>query len=397
MSHHILISVDELWLKGANRPTYYRLIHNHIQDVLRLYHGHKTEWTNQTQRIYLTSENDFLHETLTAISRVPGVHSVCRAYYALKSIEDITSVAFENLGRLEGTTSFKVETVRNDKSFPISSMELSREIGHQLLKRSPFLKVDVKKPELVVHIRVQPDGAFVSSGRIKGIGGLPIGSSGHGITLLSGGFDSPVASYLMSCRGLSQTLVFFHAYPFVGDEVKSKILKLAKRLSLYNKKCELMIVPFGEIQKAIAESTKVDYRTLFFRRAMVDVANLIAESKKAKVIVTGDSLSQVSSQTIDNIASIDRASERSIFRPLIGMSKREILSLALEIETHDISIVPHDDACSLFAPENPVLKGDSHYSKYFNSDKQFDQLYLSAIQNAECFTFNVKGQEVAAK
>lgn len=397
MSHHVLISVDELWLKGSNRPTYYRYIHNHIQDVLRLYHCQKTQWTNQTQRIYLTSDFPFHDETLLALSRVPGVHSVSKTFYALKTIEDIAKVAVENLRDLKEPTSFKVETARNDKSFPMTSMELSREIGHELLERSSLLRVDVKNPELVIHIRIQPEGAYVSCGKLKGVGGLPIGSSGHGVTLLSGGFDSPVASYLMSRRGLSQTLVFFHAYPFVGDEVKIKIIQLTKQLALYNKKCELLIVPFGEIQKAIAETSKVDYRTLFFRRAMVDIANLIAEEKNAKVIVTEDSLSQVSSQTIDNIASIDHASKRSIFRPLIGMSKREIMSIASEIGTHDISIQPHDDACALFAPENPVLRGDSHYSKIFFVNNQFDQLYSSAIKNAECFTFNVKGQELASK
>lgn len=386
-----------MWLKGNNRPVYYRLIHNHLKDVIRLYHGEDYEFNNLNNRIYLSTKTKFDQEFINAVLRVPGIYSVSKADYALKTIEDISKVAAESLASLNKLTTFKVEAVRNDKSFPLNRMEASKEIGAQLLKMNSFLKVDVKKPEIIVDVRIMPDGAYISTKTEYGVGGLPVGSSGHAITMLSGGFDSPVASYFMSRRGLSQTLVFFHAYPFVSDEVKDKIIKIAEHLSLYNKRLELIIVPFGQVQQAIAEKAKDDYRTLFFRRSMVTMCNMIAERNGAEAIITGDSLSQVSSQTIQNIAVIDRASERPILRPLVGMNKREIIEWSVKIGTHDLSLIPHDDACALFAPKNPVIRGDSHYSREFFEQNNFDQIYRDALMQSTLVAYNVKAQLVYPK
>lgn len=397
MKYYLLVSVDEMWLKGNNRPFYYRLIHNHINDILRLYHRADYEFNNLNNRIFLSSEKKFTEDFIQAMLRVPGIYSVSPAEYSLKTIEDMSKVAAESIGTLTKQTTFKVEATRNDKSFPLNRMEASKEIGAILLKTFPFLKVDVRKPELVVDVRIMPDGCYVSTQTRYGVGGLPVGSSGHAVTMLSGGFDSPVASFLMSHRGLSQTLVFFHAHPFVGDEVKEKILNIAKHLALYNKRIELITVPFGAVQQAIAEKAKNDYRTLFFRRAMVVMSNMIAERNGADAIITGDSLSQVSSQTIQNLAVIDKASDRPVLRPLIGMNKREIIELAEKIGTHDISIIPHDDACALFAPKNPVIRGDSHYTREFFSENNFDQIYHDALAQSELLAFNAKAEQIYPK
>ena len=389
-----MINVDELWLKGKNRPIYFRAVKDHIIEVVKAYHTAPFKVKNESQRMVVRSDASFDGKLIEALQKVPGIHSINpvvdvdliyeKLYPAIK--EELLSLG-EKL-----PTSFKVNTKRSLKSYEHQSMEISRHMGHLILKDFSQLKVDIKRPELKVEIKVLHDKFFISTKQYKGIGGLPIGTNGHLVTLLSGGFDSPVASYLMSKRGCRQSFVFFYAYPFVGEEVKGKIMKLMQVLGQYQKGTSLYIVPFGHIQKKIAKTCKEDYRTMLFRKAMVDCANLLAGRIGAKALLTGDALGQVSSQTLGNIGLIDGISKRPVLRPLIGFNKIETISLSKEIFTHDISIIPHDDACSLFAPKHPVIHPDQHYWNQYGQEFSFSEELQEALERSEKYDFSVNGE-----
>jgi tRNA uracil 4-sulfurtransferase len=212
------------------------------------------------------------------------------------------------------------------------------------------------------------------------------------VTLLSGGFDSPVASYLMSKRGCKQTFAFFYAYPFVGEEVKEKIISIAKVLGKYQRGSKLHIIPFGDIQNLISKKCHEEYRTILFRKYMMDCSYLLADKVKADALLTGDALGQVSSQTIGNIQAIEYFAKKPIFRPLVGFNKIEIINLAREVGTHDISIIPHDDACSLFAPKSPIIRPDMEYFKKFEKDDEVDAEVEKAVANAEIIKISLTGE-----
>lgn len=393
MYNILVMSVDELWLKGKNRPMYFKAIRRHIRELVKAIHPYPFTITAEEQRIVARSDSPFSEIIFQSLLKVPGIHSVAPARRIDVSFEAIMPVLTDELKTLEPfPATFKVETKRSWKGFPMTSMEVSRELGGQVLKEFPELKVDVKQPDLLIEIRILEQNIYVFTRRTKGVGGLPFGTSGHLVSLLSGGFDSPVASYLMAKRGCRLTFIFFYAYPFVGDEVKDKILKLTEVLGQFQRHSRLLIIPFGEIQDLISRHCKTDYRTVLFRKAMLECSNMLAARIGADALVTGDALGQVSSQTIGNISALDSFSKRSIFRPLLGYNKVEILELARQIGTHDISIIPHDDACSLFAPKHPIIKPDISYIGQYEKELHLSEPLGQALDNAEIYHVEVTGK-----
>ena len=392
----LVLNVDELWLKGKNRPKYFTALKEHVEEVVKNHHGKSFKLKNESQRLVLRSDNAFEHKLIKSLQKVPGLHSIIPAREVELDYEMLYPVLKEELESWgdELPRTFKVNTRRTFKAFEKNSMEISRHMGHLLLQDFEHLKVDVKTPQMMVEIRVLPEKFFISTRQYMGIGGLPIGTSGHLVTLLSGGFDSPVASYLMAKRGCRQTFVFFYAYPFVGEEVKDKIIQLTKVLSSFQKNTNLYIVPFGKIQKKIAKTCKEDYRTMLFRKFMVDSANLLANKVRGKALLTGDALGQVSSQTIGNITLIDSISKRPVLRPLIGFNKMETIELSKKIGTHDISIIPHDDACSLFAPKHPIIHPDNEYWQKYCQENSFEEELELSLSEAEVYKFDVMGESI---
>ncbi len=391
----ILINVDELWLKGGNRPRLMKVLKDHVKDVFKAYNT-SSKFENSNQRFLVTINDELTEEVMSALKKVPGIYSIIPA--ALMEKDNELSAIWPAVDREveswgEDFTTFKVEGHRTDKQFPKNSMEIERLVGAYVLKKyDGKLKVDVHRPEHRLDIKILRDEIAVSSRKELAIGGLPWGTSGHLITMLSGGFDSPVASYLMSKRGCKQSFIFFYAYPFVGDEVKDKIFELTKVLGQYQAFSKLYIVPFGEVQKKVSGICEEKYRTILFRKMMVETSNLLADRVRAQAILTGDALGQVSSQTIGNISLIDDASKRPIFRPLMGMNKRDIIKLSEEIGTHDISTIPHDDACSLFAPKNPVIKPDKKYWHRFEEENDLTPILTEALDQVEVYQVNVRGE-----
>jgi thiamine biosynthesis protein ThiI len=392
MYHTLVINVDELFLKGKNRPLYFRALRGHIRELLEAYHREPSTCVNEEQRIVARSESPFSEETIRSFLKVPGVHSIVPARRIPVDFQQVFPIIKEELQRLEGLPpSFKVVTRRSYKGFPMNSMEICKEIGTLVLKGFPRLTVDVKKPGLVIEIRILEHNIYVSTRKLLGVGGLPVGTSGHLVSLLSGGFDSPVASFLMFKRGCRQTFIFFYAYPFVGGEVKDKVVKLVQILGRYQRNSRLYIVPFGDIQNLISKNCREDYRTLLFRKAMLQCSTLLARKLKAGAILTGDALGQVSSQTMGNISVLDKVSALPIFRPLLGYNKIEIIDLAKKIGTHDISMIPHDDACSLFAPKHPVIKPSRSYLEKFDRQVQLEEPLNKCLQEAEVVEISLTG------
>lgn len=387
----LIINVDELWLKGENRKVYKKALRIHLKELLRKRMGIEYEISDINHRYILEFQEGFKQEHLDALQKVPGIHSIIPAVKIDLDEELILPTVIEEVRKADLTGTFKVETDRKEKAFPVKSMELSRRVGHFLLKEFPQLKVDVKKPDHTVEIRILRDGIFISTYKLMGVGGLPVGPSGSLVTLLSGGLDSPVASYLMAKRGCRQSFIFFYAYPFVGDEVKEKILQLISPIARYQKHCKLYVVPFGNVQKVIADKCWPEYRTLLFRWYMIQTSAILAKKIGAQGLVTGDALGQVSSQTLENLSCLEGATELPILRPLIGTNKSEIVDWAKKIGTFDISIVPHDDACSLLAPKHPILKGKRDYVEFFDQDMQLHTMLEKCVEEAEVYSVTCLG------
>lgn len=397
MTSDLVISIDELWLKGKNQKIYLRAAIDHINAVIKSYHSDKFTQRIQAQRIYYSSPTPFSDELIKALTFIPGLAYISPVTVIKRepgnSLENIYQTILEELSYLESTPKkFRANVKRVDKQFPNTSVNLEKEIGHRILTKYPLAKVELENPELRIDVRIFGTNITVSTKSHRGVGGLPWGTSGYAVTMLSGGFDSPVASFLMAKRGVKQVFVFFHAYPFVGREVVTKIKNLTSVLAKYQRQTHLYIVPFGEIQNLISKQCKEEYRTIFFRRFMVEISNLIADRINANGIITGDSLGQVSSQTMENLHLMDQASRRIILRPLVGYNKMEILNCATAIGTHDISIIPHDDACSLFAPKNPIIHPNLDYWKSWDSEFDISAELNAAIDKAETYSINLQGE-----
>jgi thiamine biosynthesis protein ThiI len=397
MYNNFVISADELWLKGRNRNLYLRAVLKHISAIVKNYHPASFSQKILSQRIFYNSDIPFSEEVLDAILKVPGIASLSPCRVIKRSEGDDLENMYEEI--IKEVIFFKTEsktfraTVRkNDKSITLSSPIISREIGHRILEAYPLAKVDIKTPEIVVDVRILDNEISISSNTRRGIGGLPWGSTGTAVTMLSGGFDSPVASFMMAKRGIRQSFVFFHAYPFVGPEVLDKIKSLSSVLAKYQRQSHLYIIPFGNIQNLIAKNCREEYRTMFFRRFMVEITNMLCDRIKADAIITGDSVGQVSSQSMGNLLLIGKTSRRLIMRPLIGFNKQEVMDLGEVIGTHPISILPHDDACSLFASKNPIIKPNLDYWNNWNPEIDLSSELTRAVDNAETYSINLKGE-----
>lgn len=391
----LMLNVDELWLKGKNRPLYFKAMKNHIKKVLSIYHDSKFSLENENQRLVAKSEEVFSEEIIEAFTKVPGLATITLARAVAPEKEAILPAILEEIEKMEVfPRTFKVKCKRAYKLFPHKSMDLQREMGHLVLKeyRDKGLSVDVHNPEMLVDIKVMKDNIYVSTKTIKGTGGLPVGTSGKAVTLISGGFDSPVASYMMSKRGVSQVFAFFYAYPFVGDEVKEKIKTMCQELGKYQKGSKLYVLPFGEIQNLISKQCDEEYRTLLFRKYMIETADLLARKTRSDALIMGDALGQVSSQTMQNMQALDSSVNRIILRPLVGFNKLEIVNLSKIVGTHDISIIPHDDACSLFAPKHPVLRPDWKYWNDFVAKTDIKDQLWKCVENAEVYSIEIDGE-----
>ena len=382
MKEIILIKNGELALKGLNRSTFEdKMIKNIRRRLSDL--GKVTFFKSQsTITVYPESEDFDLDEAELRIGRVFGIAGYSRAAVAEKDMDDIEKVTLEYFSdKIFAYKTFKVEAKRSDKKFPLKSPEICREIGALMLSNFPFLKVDVHNPDLVITVEIRDKEAYIRGNQKKGAGGIPVGTSGRGAVLMSGGIDSPVAAYMMARRGLEIMGIHFAAPPYTSEMAENKVKMLTEKVSKYAGRIELYIVPFTEIQVAIRDNCPEEYFTIIMRRLMMEIAEKVALMHGAKALITGESLGQVASQTLMALGCTDCACEMPILRPLVGMDKNDIVEVARMIDTFETSILPYEDCCTVFTPKHPNTR--PRKADVLDAQAQFDfsPMIEKAIEN----------------
>lgn len=376
------VSFGELFLKGANRKTFFNNALSHIianiKDI-----GYENTYV-ESAKLYITASEDKFDALIKEIEKVFGIAYIDEVYRVDKNLDDILKatkyVVNKNYTNKEYT--FKSQTTRVDKSFEYDSPKLNHLVGDYLLDEFDNLSVDIHNPDFKVYIDIKSN-AYVYSKRHKGLGGLPIGSSGEGLLLLSGGIDSPVAGFMMAKRGMKINAIHFHSYPFTSKQAHQKAEDLAKLMSTYTGPLKFYSVNLSNIYKEIATNCPREETTILSRRFMMRISNEIADKYGYQAFVTGESLGQVASQTLESMSVIEDSAKFPILRPLVAIDKQDIVDLSKEIGTYDKSIEPYDDCCSIFAPDKPVTKPKLKYIERSEENLDIDRLVKEALDTIE--------------
>ncbi|MGE4283821.1 MAG: tRNA uracil 4-sulfurtransferase ThiI [Clostridia bacterium] len=357
MEELVLVKYGEIILKGLNRPLFEERLIKNIKNSLRGLGKIKVSKAQATTYIEPLSDDVNIAKIIERLKKVFGIVSISRVAKVDKDLELIKKKSIEYLQpALSQIKTFKVETKRADKKFQLKSPEISREVGGYILSQFSHLSVDVHNPDIVVNVEIRDTSAYVYTEKTPGIGGMPVGSNGKASLLLSGGIDSPVAGWMIAKRGVELEAVHFFSSPYTSERAKDKVIELAKILALYCGKIKLHIVPFTDIQLEIHEKCPEEQMTLIMRRFMMMIAEKIAVKSGSNALITGESLGQVASQTIQSLGVTNAAVDLPVFRPLIGMDKEEIISIARRIDTFETSILPYEDCCTVFVPKHPKTK-----------------------------------------
>ena len=357
MNDIILLKLGEIVLKGLNRRSFEQKLMNNIRRRLERIGEFKCYLMQSTVYIEPLNELSDMDEAFEAMTKVFGIASVNRAAGCEKDPQKIAELAIKYLEEdMKNARSFKVEAKRSDKRFPLTSIQLSQFVGGELADAYPECVVDVHEPELTVFVEVRDLAAYVHAAPTPGAGGMPVGSNGTAVTLLSGGIDSPVSTYMIAKRGVRLIPVHFFSFPYTSEQAKQKVIELAELLTDYCGRMTVEVVPFTHIQEEIREKCPEEFFTLIMRRFMMRIAQRIADFNGAKAIVTGENLGQVASQTMEAMASTQAVTTLPVLQPLIGMDKEEIVRMARKIGTFETSILPYEDCCTVFTPKHPKTK-----------------------------------------
>lgn len=350
----ILIKNGELALKGLNRGTFEDVLLKNIRWRLKRIGRFNLKKAQSTVYIAPLDEDSDLDDACREISHVFGISAFSRARCVEKDLTAIQEAAAEYLSdALSQARTFKVESKRSDKSFPLPSPQISAEVGGYLLEKFPHLTVDVHEPEVLVMVEIRDFGAYIHTKQLPGAGGMPVGTGGKAALLISGGIDSPVAAYMMAKRGIELTAVHFASPPYTSERAEEKVVSLLTQVAQYAGRMNLFVVPFTHIQEEIRDRCPEELFTLIMRRFMMRCASALAEKEDCGALITGESVGQVASQTIPALACTDAVCDRPVFRPVIGMDKEEIIGIARRIGTFEISIQPYEDCCTVFTPRHP--------------------------------------------
>ncbi|MBR0135016.1 MAG: tRNA 4-thiouridine(8) synthase ThiI [Clostridia bacterium] len=384
MEKVLLVRYTEIHLKGLNRPYFERAL---VDNMRRSLHGipHKIE--REHGRIYVRNiaEEDFA-EAQDRLTRVFGIHSLSPAAAVDKDWETVVAAAAELMEErvaAEGAgATFKVLARRSDKHYFMNSDQINKELGGRMLDRFPELKVDVHKPAIRLSVEIR-DMAYIYCDEIPGANGMPTGTAGKASLLISGGIDSPVAGYMMAKRGLTLSAVHFYSYPYTSERARDKVVELTKLVSRYAGEIRLFLVPFTEIQMTIYEKCPEKETTVLMRRLMMKIAERIAGSEGAMALITGESLGQVASQTLEALCVTNDAVSMPVFRPLIGFDKDEIMDIARRIGTYETSILPYEDCCTVFVPKHPVTKPKLDELRASEAAVDWSEMIEKAIADTE--------------
>lgn len=384
MKEIILIKNGEIALKGLNRNTFEEVLIKNIR--FRLKKLGRFELRRSQSTIYIEPMEDGIdfEAAVERIRKIFGIAAFTRAAVAEKDYADIRRVTLAYLKDiLPGTRTFKVDAKRSDKRFPMQSPDLMRELGGDILEAYPHLKVDVHNPELVVTVEIREFGAYIHAPQLAGAGGLPVGSGGRAMLLISGGIDSPVAGHMMAKRGLELSAVHFVSPPYTSDRAREKVESLCAKMGEYCGRIRFYCVPFTEIQEALRDNCPEELFTILMRRLMMEIAQRLAASDGSQALVTGESLGQVASQTLGALVCTDAACRMPVLRPLIGMDKSEIVALSRKIDTFDISVLPYEDCCTVFTPRHPKTRPVLSEVEAAQSAFDFGPLLEQAIAGTE--------------
>lgn len=392
MKQTLLIKYSEIGVKGKNRYVFEDMLVKNMRSALKVLGG-EYEVRKAQGRMYVNCEENELDEAIEALKKVFGIAWICPvSQYDRLSMDELKEAvlkhmkdAHPDLDGAENELTFKVNCRRVDKAFPITSMEVNEEIGGVLLDAYPQLKVDVHKPELMVNIELRPYDVNIYSKQIEGLCGMPVGSGGKAMLLLSGGIDSPVAGYLMAKRGVSLDAVYFHAPPYTSERAKQKVVDLAKIVSRYAGPIKLHVVNFTEIQMKIYEICPHDELTIIMRRFMMRIAEHFAKQEGCLGLVTGESIGQVASQTMQSMVVTNEVCTLPVYRPLCCFDKMDIVDISEKIDAYETSILPYEDCCTIFVAKHPVTK--PRLDRIQKSEKRLDgiieELYQKALETTE--------------
>lgn len=379
MKEILLIKLGELVLKGLNRKTFEAALLKNIKHRINRLGEFDIRMAQSTITIMPQSEVD-LDAVEDKIRKVFGIAAFSRCCVAEKNMDSILAASGEYLkDQLEQVKTFKVESKRSDKRFPLKSPEISAAVGEYLMKQFPHLVVDVHQPDVTVTVEVRDFGAYIRGGVIAGAGGMPVGTSGRAALLISGGIDSPVAGFCMAKRGVELIPVHFASPPYTSERAEQKVVDLMTKVSEYSGRTMLRIVPFAHVQEEILSKCPEELFTIIMRRFMMRVTERIARDAGCEALITGESLGQVASQTMGAIACTDASVDMPVFRPLIGMDKTEIISISRKIDTFDISIQPFEDCCTVFTPKHPRTKPKLHFVEQAEKDLDAEALIEKCV------------------
>ena len=384
MKEILLCKYGEIVLKGANRKYFENMLVKELR--YRAQNYGEFDITNVQSTITMEPKDDFadLDGMFDAARRLFGIAAVGRAAVAEKNMDSIMEVAKAYLPAfLEGKRTFKVESKRSDKNFPLSSPEISKLVGGAVLSVCPRMRVDVHNPDITLRVEVRERAAYIHAGQFKGAGGLPVGTNGKGLLLLSGGIDSPVAGWMMAKRGVRLEAVYFESMPYTSEQARQKVLDLAALVARWSGSMMVHVVSLTHIQEELVRTCNEEYFTLLLRRYMMQIANMVAKKQECQALITGESLGQVASQTMHALNVTNDMAEYPVFRPVIGMDKDEIVQIARYIGTFDTSILPYEDCCTVFTPKHPKTR--PVLEKVLEEERKlpFDELCQEAFESME--------------
>ena len=384
MQRIILVKYGELTTKKANRNLFINKIYNNIRLLLTNY---DVKIIKNRVRMFIETDDKLIDEVIAKIKNVFGIHSIVIAYQVKTNTEDISTALLEIAKNTEFNT-FKVETDRADKSFPIPSMDFSRQMGALVLKNIPNKKVDVHNPDYLIKIEIRHDYTYIYSKEIKGLGGYPVGIAGKGLLMLSGGIDSPVAGYLAMKRGIEIECIYFESPPHTSVAAKNKVKKLVEKLTSYSSNIKLHVINFTEIQEAIYKNINPEYMITIMRRMMYRISERVMHENNCLVLINGESVGQVASQTLTSMSVINNVTNVPVIRPVACLDKLEIIDIARKIDTYETSILPYEDCCTIFLPKHPVINPNLDKAIEYETSFDYEEMIKRAIINHEVLTIS---------
>ncbi len=382
MDRVILIKYGELTTKKGNRNFFINLLYNNIKKKLQKY---DVNISKDRSRMYITFKNEELNDIKNIIDKIFGIHTYHIAYITESNEESIKNKVLEVL-KTKTFSTFKVETKRSNKSFPINSMDMNNILGGLILKNISNVKVDVHNPEVLVKVEIRDEKTFIYLNSYAGSGGYPVGSQPKAMLMLSGGIDSPVAGYLAMKRGITLEAVYFEAIPHTSLEARDKVIKLTRKLSIYTDKINLHIVNFTKIQEAIYKNCREDYCITIMRRMMYRIMEKLLKMHNAYAIINGESIGQVASQTLTSMSVINSTTNVPVIRPVACLDKLEIMDIARKIDTYDISILPFEDCCTVFVPKHPVINPKMETAIKEENKFNYQELIEEAVNSLNTIT-----------